>query len=390
MVAKRKFLSMVNHEVRSPLQSIVASAELLAMKDSRPESVAAIRRIRHAVTALQGQLRDLLTIARADADTAGQLPTLVETFEFGELVQDVCAGLEDAANAKGLSLEVELPPSPVTVSADPIRIAQVLRNLVENAVRYTSSGHVQIRLQPFVSRQSATGSTASSPDIRSAEAPATSPVEGMVRFVVDDTGPGLPPSASERLTSAAVPFELSSDGTGIGLLVIRDVLQQLCGNIDVQTRDASHPEALGSTFTVSIPALLVQDAALQVDRDEPSEALNVLVVDDLSDGRNSLAEVTRRLGHACRTVGSAAEARPLLASMHFDVVLVDLEMPDTDGRALVAEIRQGDGLNTSSMLILISAAENQVAGQVWPFDGFLQKPIDGQALARLIGSSMPQ
>jgi signal transduction histidine kinase len=120
IVAKRKFLSMVNHEVRSPLQNIVASAELLAMKDSRPESVTAIRRIKHAVTVLQGQLRDLLTIARAGADTAGQLPTQVETFEFGELVQDVCAGLEDAAVAKRLALEVELPPSPVTVSADPI------------------------------------------------------------------------------------------------------------------------------------------------------------------------------------------------------------------------------------------------------------------------------
>ena len=386
MVAKRKFLSMVNHEVRSPLQSIVASAELLAMKDRRPESVAAIRRIRHAVTALQGQLRDLLTIARADADTAGQLSTQVESFEFGELVQDVCVGIKDAANAKDISLDVLLPPSPVTISADPIRIAQVLRNLVENAVRYTSAGRVQIRVEPVASRQRATGSAASSSDIRSAEAPTASPVEGVVRFVVQDTGPGLPPRASERLKSAAVPFASSSDGTGIGLFVVRDVLQQLGGSIDVQTREASHPEGQGTTLTVSIPALLVQDAGPRVDCDEPAEALNVLVVDDLSDVRYSLGEVTRRLGHVCREVGSAAEARPLLASMHFDAVLVDMEMPVTDGLTLATEIRQRDGLNTASMLILISAAENQAAGQTWPFDGFLQKPIDGQALARLIGA----
>ena len=386
MVAKRKFLSMVNHEVRSPLQSIVASAELLAMKDRRPESVAAIRRIRHAVTALQGQLRDLLTIARADADTAGQLSTQVESFEFGELVQDVCVGIKDAANAKDISLEVLLPPSPVTISADPIRIAQVLRNLVENAVRYTSAGRVQVRVEPFASRQRATGSAASSSDIRSAEAPTASPVEGMVRFVVYDTGPGLPPRASERLKSAAVPFASSSDGTGIGLFVIRDVLQQLGGSIDVQIRDVPHPEGQGTSFTVTIPALLVQDAGPRVDCDEPPEALNVLVVDDLADVRYSLGEVTRRLGHVCLEVGSAAEARPLLASMHFDAVLVDMEMPVTDGLTLATEIRQRDGLNTASMLILISAAENQAAGQTWPFDGFLQKPIDGQALARLIGA----
>ena len=383
IVAKRKFLSMVNHEVRSPLQNIVASAELLAMKDPRPESVTAIRRIRHAVTVLQGQLRDLLTIARSDTE---QLPTQVEIFEFGSLVQDVCAGLEDAASAKGLTLEVELPPSPVTVNADPIRIAQVLRNLVENAVRYTSSGHVQVRVEPFVSRQRVVDSAASARGLRGAEAPAASPAEGVLRFVVHDSGPGLPPPASERLKSAAVPFASSNDGTGIGLFVIRDVLQQLGGRIDVQIRNASHPEGQGTTFTASIPALKVQDVAPRVDRDEPRNSLNVLVVDDLPDVRDSLCDLTRHLGHACHAVGSAAEARALLASTHFDVVLIDLEMPDTDGRALATEIRQGDGLNTASMLILISAAENQAAGQVWPFDGFLQKPIDGQTLARLIGS----
>ena len=100
-------------------------------------------------------------------------------------------------------------------------------------------------------------------------------------------------------------------------------------------------------------------------------------------GRAWRARLAGALGGA---VGSAAEARPLLASTQFDAVLIDLEMPDTDGRALAAEVRQGDGLNAASMLILISAAENQATGQAWPFDGLLQKPIDGQALARLIGS----
>ena len=74
-----------------------------------------------------------------------------------------------------------------------------------------------------------------------------------------------------------------------------------------------------------------------------------------------------------RAFGSAAQARPLLASTQFDAVLIDLEMPDTDGKALTIEVRQGEGLNATSMLILISAAQNQATGQAWPFDGFLQK-----------------
>lgn len=383
LAAKRRFLSMVNHEVRSPLQSIVAAAEFLAMKDSRPDSAGAIRRIRHAVSVLQGQLRDLLTIARGDA---AQLPTQVETFELGELVQDVCAGLEEAAIAKGLAFQVEFPPSPVTISADPIRIAQVLRNLVENSVRYTSAGRVRVRVEPFQSQASSAGDAASTPEPFRARASDPSSSYGVVRFVVHDTGPGLPPAALERLRSATVPFASSDDGTGIGLFVIRDVLQQLGGLLEVQARDAADPEGQGTTSTVSIPAKQVKRISPEADLFEGSEALSVLVVDDLSDVRDSLVEVTRRLGHACRAAGSAAEARTLLASTHFDVALIDLEMPETDGLALATEIRDGGGPNTSAMLILISAAENQATGQGWPFDGFLQKPIDGQALARLIGA----
>jgi len=383
LVAKRRFLSMVNHEVRSPLQSIVASAEFLAMKDSRPDSVGAIRRIRHAVTVLQGQLRDLLTIARGDA---AQLPTQAETFELGELVQDVCAGLEEAAIAKRLAFQVEFPPSPVTVSADPIRVAQVLRNLVENSVRYTSAGRVRVRVEPFVSQASAAGDAASTTESSPAGASDPSSSDGAVRFVAHDTGPGLPPAALERLRSATVPFASSDDGTGIGLFVIRDVLQQLGGRLEVQTRYAADPEGQGTTSTVSIPARQVKRISPEDDLFAGSEALSVLVVDDLSDVRESLVDVTRRLGHACHAVGSAAEARPLLASTHFDVALIDLEMPETDGLALATEIRESGGPNTAAMLILISAAENQPTGQGWPFDGFLQKPIDGQALARLIGA----
>ncbi len=197
----------------------------------------------------------------------------------------------------------------MTVSADLIRIAQVLRNLVENAVRYTSTGHVQVRVEPFVI-PAAAASAPSTPEVPSAAAPEASSLAGELRFVVRDTGPGLPASAAERLKRAALPFTSGSDGTGIGLFVIRDVLQQLGGRIDVQTRDGAHPRGQGTTFTVSIPAVQFQDAAPRMDRDERHDALDVLVVDDLPEVRDSLSDVTRRLGHVCHAVGSAAEARP--------------------------------------------------------------------------------
>ena len=372
IVAKRKFLSMVSHEVRSPLQNIVASAELLSMQESRPESVAAIRRIRHGVSVLQGQLRDLLTIARSDA---GQLAMQVETFEFGELVRDVCAELEEAALAKGLEFVVAIPDAPLTVSADPIRIAQVLRNLVENAVRYTDAGRIVVRLEPF------DGDT---PPADGATTAGEATIAGWVRFSVQDTGPGLPPKAAQRLQGAAVPFESSSDGSGIGLFVIRDVLQQLSAAIDVKNVDAH-----GTTFSVSIPATLARDTAAALSTDRGTSALNILIVDDRPDVLESLSDVARGLGHSCDVSASASNARSLMASTRYDTVLIDLEMPDEDGHALASDIRRGGGLNSPSMLILISAAENRAVGLNWPFDGFLQKPIDCRALDRLIGSRTP-
>ena len=372
--AERKFLSMVSHEVRSPLQNIVASAELLAMKDSRPESVAAIRRIRHAVSVLQGQLRDLLTIARGDA---GQRAMQVETFEFGELVRDVCAELEETAHAKGLAFAVEIPEAPLTVNADPIRIAQVLRNLVENAVRYTKAGRIEVRLEPFE------GGASSANDASHAD---TSPMPGWVRFCVEDSGPGLPPQARERLEGIAVPFESSGDSSGIGLFVIRDVLQQLGGRIEVQSPDPRSDAGQGTRFAVSIPGTLAMKTPVDSHDAAP---LNILIVDDRLDVLESLSDVTRRLGHSCDGAGSAGEAHRLLKSKTYDTVLIDLEMPGKDGLTLAHEIRAGGALNSTSMLILISAAENRAVGLTGPFDGFLQKPIDSQALSRLIGSRNP-
>ena len=326
ITAKRKFLSMVIHEVRSPLQNIVASVELLAVKDSRPESVAAIRRIRHAVSVLQGQLRDLLTIAR---DDSAQWAIQVETFEFGELVRDVCAELEEAAHAKGLTFGVEISDAPVTVLADPIRIAQVLRTLVENAVRYTNAGRIEVRLEAFDRGDS------QATEINFADA---KPMAGWVRFSVRDTGPGLPSKALKRLQGATVPFESSSDGSGIGLFVIRDVLQQLGGQIDMESGIAQGLMGQGTTFKVSIPATLVREATAQAVISGSSDPLHILIVDDRPDVLKSLSDVTRRLGHFCKAVSSAAEAHSVLPSNRFDVVLIDLEMPDEDGLALATKI----------------------------------------------------
>ena len=163
---------------------------------------------------------------------------------------------------------------------------------------------------------------------------------GWVRFSVEDSGPGLPPQARDRLQGAAVPFESSGDGTGIGLFVIRDVLQQLGGRIEIQTPDPRSDAGQGTRFTVSVHCTLAEEAPTDSHDTAP---MNILIVDDRADVLVSLSDVTRRLGHLCDGAGSADEAIRLLSSKTYDTVLIDLEMPGKDGLTLAREIRAGGG-----------------------------------------------
>ena len=370
LIAKRKFLSMVNHEVRSPLQNIVAAAEVLASAVQQPGQLVAVRRIQRAVALLQGQLRDLLTVARSDEDS---LPMQKETFDFALLVRDVCADLNETATGKGLSFRLQLPDLPLIVTADPLRIAQVLRNLVENAVRYTRVGEVTVVLEAL---------SAQPADISAqpADGPPRSPT--VAHITIQDTGPGLPAESLTHLHGVAVPFRPSLDGSGIGLLVVRDVMQQLGGKLVISSTGAD-----GTTIAVTFPVKSVEAASAEPTVDA---ALRVLIVDDRQEVLAALTDMTHRLGHACTPTNSAADALNLVSLRTYDVVLIDFLMPDMNGLALATEIRQRPGPNVSSMLILISAAENHSVGQAWPFDGFLQKPIDAGELKRLIGSKTPR
>lgn len=366
LIAKRKFLSMVNHEVRSPLQNIVAATEVLAVMERQPKGAAAVRRIQHAVAVLQGQLRDLLTIAKSD-ETA--LTTEEEVFDLVELVRNICADLSETAVAKGLAFSLVPTERPLVVASDPVRITQVLRNLIENAVRYTSVGRVEVVIRDSMTTQAV-------------DAALHTESSHAVHIAIQDSGPGLPPDALKNLQGSASLFKPDHNGSGIGLLVVRDVLHQLGGRLTV-----SETGAAGTTLLVSLPVRLISSPT-----EEPAldGKLNILVVNDREDILTALTDIVRILGHACTAASNTADALDLLAAVSYDVVLIDLLMPGgMDGQTLARTVRQRAGLNATSMLILISAAENRAVGNAWPFDGFLQKPIDSNALSRLIGSRMP-
>jgi signal transduction histidine kinase len=248
---KHQFLRLVDCELCSPMQAIAVAAESLARDNSvipaRPKQAVAIRRIQRAVVALQSQLRDLLTLALVEEGSAGdggqmgradQHADAWMSFDANAWLRDVCAKYEDAAQAKGLSLESSTLAEPQHIHGDTIRLGQVLRNLLNHAVCRTVQGRVEVTLGTVPSPLSA-GSAG----------------QALLRFTVSDTGLRLQADELACLTAGGAapgPFERDTHAAHRNLLVVRDVLQQLGGTVTVHTTAGP-----GTTFEVEVPVSLL-------------------------------------------------------------------------------------------------------------------------------------
>ncbi|RYX88822.1 MAG: response regulator [Comamonadaceae bacterium] len=342
--AKAQFLSMVSHELRSPLQVIVSSVDLVGPDTPADERRAAIGRVRRAATSMGVQLRDLLMIARGEA---GRFEMNPEPFEATALVEEVAEVASHLAQEKGLRFVTASPSEPVFARADVQRIGQVLANLLSNAVKYTRSGSVSLTLLP--------------PDA----------VAGTLVWIVADTGPGLPEAASRRLqvpVSRDEDLRPRSDGSGVGLMVVRTAIDHLGGTLAIDARSGT-----GTRVTVTVPVLFEQPDLRPSDVTTPGL---VLVVDDLPDISDSVAAVVAHYGHPCHTAQSSAEAATLLAHHCYETVLLDLDMPGgQNGVELAAALRRRAGPNQCTYLVAMTAARPTLPAGL--FDEVLIKPVEG-------------
>ncbi len=356
---KSQFLSMVSHELRSPLQSVLSALDLLELgrnhsTERRVGFARALPMVRRAVDALSTQVNDLLTLARGEA---GRLEMRPEPFEASALVLETTEAMRPTAEQKKLTLRVEVPEEHVFVVADPARISQVLNNLVGNALKYTSEGTVIVQLR------------------------APTETSHALQLRVSDTGPGIPDHFVSKLfqpfqrAAAVAPGHKSS---GIGLSVVSIVLQHLGGTIEVSTKLGG-----GTTFEVTIPVAQVDEERSPDQRG----VKRVLVVDDRLDVLEAIADVIRALNHSCDTASSPGIAANMLAAQKYDVALFDLDMPVKNGHELASEIRRANGLNSETLILAVSAAEAAHVGDAWPFDGFLAKPVNRRTLSSAIERS---
>lgn len=231
-LSKERFLAMLSHEIRSPLQAMLGSIDLLALKAHTAPEMRAIDRIRKAAGQLDTHLRDITEYTRLEHPDWHMQPQEVDLFP---LAQDVCDSYQARALDKAIKLVLEQPdgatPTPPTLTSDPARVRQILCNLISNAIKYTKQGRITVRIEWDEPAQ-------------------------CVHLSVSDTGIGIAPPDQQRIFEPYVRLEVrpqdsppaQTEGTGLGLAVVKRLVDRLGGSLHL------HSEVnKGSTFTVTLP-----------------------------------------------------------------------------------------------------------------------------------------
>jgi signal transduction histidine kinase/ActR/RegA family two-component response regulator len=351
--AKNAFLGMLGHELRTPLQSILSVTDVLSARRFPESDATMVRRLALAAERLDSQMKDLTDYARLDA---GNLVLRVEPFYAGELVALLIEDVTGEAQVKGLVLESDLDGGEWPVRSDPARIRQVIGNLLSNAIRYTSHGSVKVTLRvgPMVEGE-------------------------RMQIVVADTGPGIPRDAIDKLFQPFVQLDQSHtrvhEGAGIGLAIVKGLVDLLGGWVAVDSDTGR-----GAAVTVSLPVEIERSLIAAPSRERRPFSLQgraVLVVDDSETARESFADMLLGLGANVDVVSDGMEALEAVSESVYDLVLLDIQMPDMDGIEVARRIRREMTMNRSVYIVGVSAYSTDLLApeDVALFDQQLQKPV---------------
>ncbi|TAL22121.1 MAG: PAS domain-containing sensor histidine kinase [Aquabacterium sp.] len=331
MRAKSSFLANVSHEIRTPMNAILGLTNLLRRDVRDPGQAQRLDKVADAARHLLQVINEVLDVSKIEA---GKLQLANADFSVATLFSSSCALVEDAARAKGLDLIADAGALPRTLHGDSTRLSQALVNLLSNAVKFTQRGHVTLQ-----ARVEEDGGD-----------------ELLVRFTVRDTGDGIP---AERLDSMFQPFEQAEGphtrqlgGTGLGLVITRHLAERMGGEAGV-----SSELGRGSSFWFTARLRHAQASGAPA-ADMPLTGYRVLVVDDMADSRQPLAELLASRGLEVRTAASGMDALVLAAEADgtgrpFHLITLDWLMPHVDGLTTARRLQEL-GLKQPPVVVLIS------------------------------------
>ena len=359
---KDEFLATLAHELRNPLapirQAVALAKSPRAEADRRAWALDVIERQSSHMALL---LEDLLDVSRI---SRGHLQLRMQPVRLQDVVASAVETAKPLFDRKRHRLEVSLPPQPVQLSADPLRLAQVLTNLLSNAAKYTNEGgHIEL--------------DAACEDAR-------------VVITVRDDGIGVAPEVQaqifEMFSQVAPAVERSEGGLGIGLALSRGLVELHGGSIAVRSAGAGQ----GSEFIVALPRAVPQAPPQATGSPQAADAAprSVLIADDNPDGPESLAALLSMHGHQVHVAADGNEALAQAERVRPDVVLLDIGMPGLTGYEVATRIRAAEW-GRSMMLIALTGwgqAEDQARALAAGFDHHMTKPLELERLLELLAN----
>lgn len=367
--SKSQFLANMSHEVRTPMNTIIGLVDLTLDTQLSPEQRDNLMTIKNAGDILLSLLNDILDLSRVEA---GKIQLEHIEVNVNNVIQSVCKGLAVLARNKNLALVWEIAPEvPPTIIGDPVRIRQILVNLINNAIKFTFQGQITTKVELL--------------DLK----------DGIceLRFAVRDQGVGIPQDKLETVFEAFTQADASTTrrfgGTGLGLTISKRLVEMMGGKIWVESE-----EFKGSTF-IFTGKFKVAEASAVVEEQQPVEvkprsaektekALRILLAEDNVVNQRIAAKMLEKRGWFVKGAENGKQVLEYLDKEPFDLILMDAQMPVLDGFEATRLIRESEK-KSGKHIPIIALTAHAMAGDRQKcldagMDGYVSKPIDRQKL----------